>query len=96
MDASRPVSTELDMTAKRVPLVEAACITEVHGMHSSWKHAFSDLDNQVVMRRHKTEGDALPLRSCRCARELAEELDSIDVIAKVSLRCPNAMGEDVE
>src|SRR5579859_1477384 len=79
-----------------MPAVEVPRIAQVESVHGSWKYTGFDLHDQVVVRRHQTEGDASPpgLRGNSC--ELAQEVDSINVVTKVGLRRPNAMCEDVE
>ena len=84
------------MASESVPPVEVACVAVVQGLHGDRKSPLGDLDEKVVVRSHQTEAHAPPLETCRHAGKPSQELDAVDVVAKMGRCRPDAVGVDVE
>lgn len=91
-----PVSTRLDVTTKPVSSVEMQGVGVIERLHGAGKNAFSNVQDEVVVRAHQTEAHAPPFGLHRHSRQVAQELEPVVIIPKVGSCSPDAVRPDME
>jgi len=64
-------------------------VRQIDRVHRARQNAVLDVDHQVVMRRHEAVLQTCPTRLLDGSREVAEELEPVDVIAIEARHCPD-------